>query len=192
MLLMSKTRPKCLITINGAPVSGLFWEKLLKVTVTDREGSRSDSIDLELEDGAPHIAIPQDGDIITCTLGYEDGPIDYMGTFKIADVDVQCLPYKMQIRGESADMTAPLKEHTERHWDDATVDQIAQDVAKDAGLKAQVAPSIGQFKYKWWAQQNASGIHMLEELASSPSRTASSSSPSAAAARRRAAPPCRR
>lgn len=157
--------PKCIITINGTPVSGLFWEKLIRVDITDREGSRSDTIELELEDGPPHIAIPQDGDLIQAWLGYEETGVEYMGAYKIADVDVDILPWKIKVRGEAADMTAPLKEHRERHWDDATLKDIVGDVAKDAGLTPQVAGSLGSFKYKWWGQQNASGLHMLEDLA---------------------------
>lgn len=157
--------PKCLLTINGTPVSGLFWEKLIRVQVTDREGSRSDSIEIELEDGPPHIAIPQDGDLIECSLGYEETGVEYMGSFKIADVDVEVLPWKLKVRGEAADMNAKLKGHKEKHWDKKTVKDIVGDVAKDAGLTPQVSGSVGSFKYDWWGQQNASGMHMLEELA---------------------------
>lgn len=157
--------PKCIVTINGAPVAGLFWEKLIRVSVTDREGSRSDTIELELEDGPPHIAIPQDGDLIQCWLGYEETGVEYMGAYKIADVDVDCIPWKLKVRGEAADMTASLKEHKERHWDDKTIKDIVGDVAKEAGLTPQVSAAVGAFKYKWWGQQNASGLHMLEELA---------------------------
>lgn len=157
--------PKCIVTINGAPVAGLFWEKLIRVSVTDREGSRSDSIDLELEDGPPHIAIPRENDLIKCWLGYEETGVEYMGAYKVADVDVECLPWRLSVRGEAADMTDPLKEHKERHWDNATIEDIVGDVAADAGLTAQVAPAVGKVQYEWWGQQNASGLHMLEVLA---------------------------
>lgn len=156
--------PRCVITINGAPVAGAFWERLLKVTVTDREGARADTIDLDLEDGPPHIAIPQDSDLIQCWLGYEETGIAYMGAFKVADVDLELIVGKMRVRGESADMTAPLKEHKERHWDDKSVEDIVNDVAKDAGLTAQIDPEIGGHTYKYWLQQNASGMHMLDDL----------------------------
>lgn len=157
--------PKAIVTINGTPVAGLFWEKLIRVSVTDREGARADTIELELEDGPPHIEIPQENALIQCWLGYEETGVEYMGAYKVADVDVDCLPWKLKVRGESADMVAPLKEHKERHWDDKTVSDIVGDVAKDAGLEAQVAGAVGSFKYKYWPQQNASGMHMLEELA---------------------------
>lgn len=157
--------PLVIVTINGVPVSGLFMEKLIRVSVSDREGARSDSCELELEDGPPHIAIPKDGDMITVAMGYRETGIEYMGAFKIADVDVDCIPWKLKVKGEAADMRAPLKGHKERHWDNATLGTIIGDVAKDAGLAAQVSPNLAGFKYEWWGQQNASPLHMLEELA---------------------------
>lgn len=157
--------PKCVITINGAPVAGLFWEKLISVTVTDREGARSDTIDLDLEDGPPHIAIPQENDLIQCWLGYEETGVEYMGAFTVSDVEVNCIPWTLKVRGEAADMTAPLKEHKERHWDNKTIQQIVSDVAGDAGLAPQVSGAVGSHTYKWWGQQNESGMHMLERLA---------------------------
>lgn len=157
--------PKCVITINGAPVSGLFWEKLLRVTVHDKEGTRSDSIDIELEDGPPHIAIPAEDDIIRCWLGYEDGPFDYMGAYTVDDVDVHCLPWRMSIKGKSADMREELKQHKERHWDNTPLRDVVAEIASEVGLTPQVDPEIGAFVYPWLAQQNESALHFLERIA---------------------------
>jgi len=166
--------PRCIVTINGTPVAGAFWERLISVSITDREGHRSDTIDLTLEDGPPHAVIPDDGDIIQCWLGYEDGiargfgdatGLEYMGRYKITDVDIKCLPYSLEIKGEAADMTTKLKEHKERHWDDKTIKDIVGDIAKDGGLTAQVSEKVGAMKLPWWGQQNESGLHMLQDLA---------------------------
>ena len=161
--------PRCILTINGTPVAGVFWERLVSVQVTDREGHRSDTIALTLEDGLPHATIPDDGDIIQCWLGYAPGVdatgLEYMGRFKITDVDIKCLPYLLEIKGEAADMTAKLKEHKERHWDNKKVRDIVGQVATEAGLTAQVSGKVGDMVLPWWGQQNESGLHMLQELA---------------------------
>lgn len=146
-------------------MAGLFWEKLISLSVTDREGERSDTLEFELEDGPPHIAIPKENDLVLCWLGYEERGVEYMGAYRVADVDVHFLPWRLKVRCESADMTAPLKEHKERHWDKKTVKDIVGDVAKDAGLTPQVSSKVGAFKYDWWGQQSESGQHMLSVLA---------------------------
>ena len=37
------THPKVLVDIDGVPVSGLFFERLISLNITDREGMRSRS-----------------------------------------------------------------------------------------------------------------------------------------------------
>lgn len=157
-------RVKCVITVNGKPVAGVFWEKLISVTVNDREGVKSDTINLVLEDAPPHIAIPQHDDEVQCWLGYEDGPFGFRGTYKVNDVDLDCLPWKIKIKGKSADQTAKLKEHRTRHWDNQTLGGIIGQIASENGLTAQVAPSIASFKYDYLPQQNESAQHLLRRL----------------------------
>src|SRR5690606_40331451 len=127
------------------PVSGLLCGRLRQVAVHDREGTRSDSIDLELEDGPPHIAIPAEGDTIRWWLGYEDGPFDYMGAYTVDDVDVNCLPWRMSIKGKSVDMREELKQHKERHWDNTPLRDVVAEIASEVGLTPQVDPDIGAF-----------------------------------------------
>ncbi len=157
--------PKCEIAINGAPVAGRFWERLISVTVNDKEGAGADTIDLYLEDGAPHLTIPQHDDLITCSLGYAETGVSFMGSYKVSDVTVHCLPWTIKVQGKSADMRKSLKEHRERHWDKKTIKDIVGDVAGEAGLEAQVDGQIGSFRYDWWGQQSESGMHMLHRLA---------------------------
>ena len=57
--------PKVLLSIDGTPVSGTFWSRLVSVTVTDKEGTRSDTIDLVLNAGPPFIELPRKKALIT-------------------------------------------------------------------------------------------------------------------------------
>lgn len=157
--------PRAVVTINGAPVAGQFWEKLLSLSVTDREGDRADAVDIELEDGPPHIAIPRENDLVQVWLGYEETGVEYMGAYRISNVTVHCIPWRIKVTGEAADMTAPLKEHRERHWDKKKVGDIVGDVAAEAGLTPQVSAKVGGFQYDWFGQQSESGMHMLQRLA---------------------------
>lgn len=160
--------PKCVLTIDGVPVSGLFWERLIQVTVTDKEGMRSDTIDLELEAGPPYLALPKKKALIQCWLGYDETGIEFMGRFEAEDVELEFLPYKIHVQGTSADMRGPLKEHKEKHWDGKTFGDVVKEIAGEAGLTAQVAPRIAAFKGKdgYFAQEGESGIHFIERQAS--------------------------
>lgn len=62
--------PIAQVSINGAPVAGWFWSKLIDLSVTDKEGRESDTLKITLEDGPPnHIPIPSKRAIIQVWLG---------------------------------------------------------------------------------------------------------------------------
>ena len=154
-----------MLSVGGTPVSAAFWSRLIQLTVNDREGEKSDSIEMDLEDGQPHLQIPDKGDEIECSMGYEGGPFDFMGKYIVDDVDIECLPWKMKIKGKSANMREDLKEHRERHWDNKPLKDVFGEIGREAGLKVQVAPSIGAFSYPWLAQMNESALHFVQRIA---------------------------
>lgn len=160
--------PKFIITINGKPVSGLFLSLLKSVTITDREGTRSDSVEILLNDGPPLFnEIPDKRAIITVSGGYIETGLDYFGAFSDADVEIECLPYGMRISAKSADMKAGLKKHQERHWDGATVGQVFSELAGENGLTPQIAGKLASVKFPndWVGMQNESVLHFGPRVA---------------------------
>lgn len=152
--------PWLVITIDGKPVSGMFTERLISVTISDKEGTLSDTIDLELEAGGPpFLSIPRKKAIIRAWI---DG--SYFGAYTADDIDLHCLPYKLQIQGKAADMRAGLKEHRGRNWDDSTFGDILNEIAGENGLTAQVDPEIAKFRGRdgYFAQEMESGLHFIE------------------------------
>lgn len=157
--------PRAEISVNGGPVASIFNERLISVTIVDKEGVTSDSISCELNDGNPFAAIPRKGDIITAKLGYlETGVLDF-GQFTAEDPEVHCLPYKMSVNGKGANMREKLKQHGARHWDKKTVKDIVSDIAKDHGLTPKIDGSVGGYTYEWFGQEDEGDIHVVERLA---------------------------
>ena len=159
--------PKCVLTIDGVPVAGAVLERLIRVVVTDKEGTRSDTIDIELEAGPPYLAIPRKKALIRCWLGYVETGIEYMGTFEAEDPELLCLPYKMMVQGKATGMRGAMKEHQERHWDGQTFGGVVNEMASEAGLTAQVDPEIAAFAGKdgYFAQEGESNLHWIERQA---------------------------
>lgn len=159
--------PICKLTIDGEPVSELFWSRLIQVTVTDKEGTRSDTIDLELEAGPPYLALPRKKALIKCWLGYVETGVEFMGAFEADEPELHFLPYTLKVQGKSADMRSGLKEHTEQHWDDTTFGAVVDELARKAGLTAQVAPRIAQFRGKdgYFIIESESPVHWIERQA---------------------------
>lgn len=158
--------PRVEVTVDGEPVAGAFYERLISVTVTDEEGQKSDGFDMELKDGPPDfLAIPRKGAIVTIKMGFGEDLID-KGEFTVDKIDLDCLPYKMSISGKSADLRAgKLKERQERSWDKATIGDIVGQIAGESGLTPAVDEDLASHKYEWIGQQDESNIHFLRRLA---------------------------
>lgn len=157
-------RPIVEITIDGQPVAGAFYERLVSVSVTDKEGIQSDTFEMELNDGPPSmLAIPRTGAIVDVRIGY--GAAASLGTYVVDKVSCKCLPYSMSISGKSEDLGASkLKQRGEKHWDNKKVKDIVNDIASEAGLSASVDSEIGEHEYEWFGQQDESPIHVLRRL----------------------------
>lgn len=158
--------PICNINVGGKPASPAFMSAVISVTVTDKEGTSSDTIDIEMEAGTG-LALPLSKAIITCAMGYQESGAAFMGAFTADDVTLHCLPYKLKIQGKSADMRAKLKEHKNRHWDGQTFGGVVQEMAGEGGLAAHVDPSLAGYKGKagYFNQGNESNIAWIDRMA---------------------------
>lgn len=156
--------PKAEVTVNGTPVAGAFYSRLISLRITDRVGLRSDAIEIEVEDGNPFLELPERGDAISVSLGYEEGGVVDMGRYTVDEVEAQCLPYGIRISGKSADVRADMRDAKERHWDNTTLKDIVEEIAQEHGLAPVIGDSIGQFKYDWIGQQDESDLHFLTRL----------------------------
>lgn len=158
-------RPQIEVTIDGNAVAGAFYERLVSITIVDKEEAGADTVDIELNDDPDSfLAIPRKGAIIDVRLGY--GSLRSLGQFTVDKVSVKCLPYSMQISGKSADLRkGKLKERQERSWDKKKVKDIVGEIAGESGLSAAVDSEIGDHEYEWFAQQDESNIHFLRRLA---------------------------
>lgn len=161
--------PYAKLTVDGKPVAGAFYERLISMEITDADGAKSDTFRANLLDGPPvFLALPRKGAVVVPIIGYRDvaGSERNFGRYVIDDVSGKCLPYSLSISGKAADLKAgPQKTRAERHWDNKTVKEIVEDVAADAGLEARVSDRIGAFVYPWIGQLDESPLHFMERLA---------------------------
>jgi len=152
------------VIVDGAPVSGAFFDRLISLTVNDREGIQSDTVELNFNDGIPHLASPRRGAILSVTMMHGAGG-GFVGSYVIDRVVNQFAPYTISVRGHSADLTSALKEGKTRHWDNKTVKQILQQIAGEHGLEARISDAVSGHLYAWIGQQDESDLNFLERVA---------------------------
>jgi phage protein D len=157
--------PRAEISVNGIPVASIFNERLVSVTITDKEGVTSDSISCDLNDGSPFVSIPKKGDTITASIGYVETGSAFIGSYIVDDPEVRCLPYGITVKGKASNIRDQLKQHRPRHWDKKTVKHIVTEIASDNGLAALIDDDVGSYTYQWFGQQDESDLHVVERLA---------------------------
>lgn len=157
--------PVAEISVNGRPVASIFNERLISVTIVDKEGVTSDSISCELNDGDPFAEIPKKGDTISARLGYVETGLADFGSYTADDPEVRCLPYGMTVNGKGANVRDQAKQHRSRHWDKKTVKDIVSQIAGENGLSPVIDGEVGAYKYEWFGQQDESDLHVVERLA---------------------------
>lgn len=158
------THPKILVDIDGVPVSGLFFERLVSLTITDREGIRSDTLEIVFNDSAPHFESPRRGAVANVTISTGSGG-SFVGSYVIDSVENICLPYTIKVGGHSADLRSEMKTNKSRHWDNTSVKDIVSEIAGQYDLKAKISDVVSGHIYDWIGQQDESDLHFLERLA---------------------------
>lgn len=153
------------IKVNGKAVASIMNERLVSLTVTDKEGVGSDAIDVELNDGDPFAEIPKKGDKLEVSLGYLETGILAFGSYTVDDPEIRCLPYSINIRGRGANVRDQFKQSRSRHWDDKTVADILRQIAAENNLQPVIDDAVSAHKYDWFGQQDESDMHVCERLA---------------------------
>ena len=153
------------IKVNGKAVASILNERLISLTVTDKEGVGSDTVDFEVNDGNPFAEIPKKGDDLEVSLGYLETGILAFGSYTIDDPEIRCLPYGMNIRGRGANVRDKFKQSRSRYWDEKTVKEILQQIASENGLQPVIDDEVAAHKYSWFGQQDESDMHVCERLA---------------------------
>ena len=152
------------VTVDGIPMSGFFYERLMSITVQDGEGLESDSVKLELEDGDYGIALPRTGALIAVALGLAGTPLVHMGLYTAQGPSGGGPVRTMTITGKAFDMTSQVRSPRAKGREGKTLGEIAGEVAGEAGLQPVVGPSVADIPFSFVAQQGESDLHMLARL----------------------------
>jgi phage protein D len=156
--------PQIYVDIDGIPVSGVFFDRLVSLNIVDREGIHADTLELVFNDAAPHFASPRRGAVARVTILSGSGA-GFVGAYVIDRVDHSCLPYTITVGGHSADLRSNMKTNKSRHWDDLSVLEIVTQIAGEYGLEPKIAAAVSGHVYAWIGQQDESDLNFLGRLA---------------------------
>ena len=139
------------IWISGA--SPLFYSRLIRATVRDEEGQKSDTLTIELDDRGNAIPVPKKGTKLQVKLGYRETGLVEIGMFEVHGASLkgeagQGEFMTVQAKGTSLAAARKLKEiGSESFPEGATLQQIAGTIAGRNGLTLRMAGPIAATNY---------------------------------------------
>lgn len=162
-------RTSCVIRVDGQDVSSAILPRLISLRISDKAGTSSDTVNIDLDDTNGMIRLPREGASIEVLLGSNDsaGIVVFRGIVdEIKSSGSRSGGRTLSISGKGFDSQGKPKQPNEKHWDDKSLGEVFAEAAKLGGINSvKVDPDLAQIKRPYWAMQGESFIHFAERLA---------------------------
>lgn len=124
------------ITLDGESLAPLIADRLLKISITDESGLKSDTFSMELDNRDMVFGWPSKGAVVTVALGYKETGIEVLGTYTVDERTLRGKALVLSLSGKAADMTADSRQKNRRteSYHGQTVRQIVATIAARHGL----------------------------------------------------------
>jgi phage protein D len=157
--------PEFNILANQKNITGLIRDRLIRITTTDEAGTKSDTVDIVLDDRDGKMKIPPTGAELSVYFGFKGKGMFPIGLYVVDEIVHEGPPDTLIIPAKAADMKKSLKVQKSRSWDNASYDVIVRTIAAEHDLEPKVSPGLSSFVFPHVDQTNESDLHFLTRLA---------------------------
>lgn len=158
-------KPICKILVDGVDISPKISDRLINLSIDDKRGLESDSLQLELSDHDGRLAIPPLGAKIQAWIGWEHTGMVFKGSFTATEVSHGGPPDVLSIRATSADLKKSLKLKKDRSWHNKTIGDIITTIANEHELKPYISQYLTNVEVAH-IDQNESDANLITRIAS--------------------------
>jgi len=173
--------PDFTIAADNIDATAIIRDRLISMTITDKAGNLSDSLQLVLDDRDHAIALPRTGAELSVALGYKQTGLVDMGKWTVDSIEMMSPPQTMTISAHAANLSSAatksgkantLREPKTRAWDHISIADIVASIAETHGYTPRVAakyatgapPMIGA-PVQHLDQHNESDLNFLTRIA---------------------------
>ena len=151
------------VTINGQDISAGLRKYLISIGVTDKDGTASDALSINVDDNGGQFRMPDEGALITASI---NGAQVFEGTVdKVRSQGSRGGGLTLSITAKGYDTKGKAKEPQAFHKDDATLEEFLGEVADNAGFALVMDPDLGAISRDYWAADSESFLHTGQKLA---------------------------
>lgn len=163
-------KPVFRVRANDQDITGALQDNLISLNLTDEAGTKSDTLTLTLSDSSPGYQLPKSGAKLELWLGYDDQAKN-MGVFIVSDIELSGPPSQMTIKALAAPLSSnsqtfgQLQTQKTRSWDHVSLGDMVRTIAKEQGLKPEVAERFSTIDIPHIDQTAESDINLLSRMA---------------------------
>lgn len=161
----SHPKPVCKILVDGMDITTKISDRLISLSIDDKRGLESDSLQLELSDHDGLLAIPPLGAEIQAWIGWDHTGMVYKGSFIANEISHSGAPDELSIRATSADLKKSLKLKKDRSWHNKTIGDILTVIAQEHQLEIHVSEHLVDVEVAH-IDQNESDANLITRIAS--------------------------
>ena len=157
------------VIVEGTNISSALAPVLHSLSVSDSAGTHGATASLEIDDTDARIVLPKAGASVSVLLGWQGGGIRevFAGTMdEIWSEGTRDGGRRLLLSAKGFDATGKAKEGQQRHWDDATVEDILTEAGEAGGIdEFEIDPDLAEIEIPYFEMHDESFLHMGGRLA---------------------------
>lgn len=160
-------KPFITVLVGGNPVAAAFYERLSTATITDNAGQDADTLELVFDDSGNTLVMPEKGAKLHVSFGYRDVQSWMMGEFTVekSGISFDQGGDLLTLSAHSTDLRADVKEQASEHFEETTIGDIVEQLARRHGYDAKISPDLASRPVPYMARVGQSAMDFLTRLA---------------------------
>ncbi|WP_172123237.1 late control D family protein [Devosia sp. 919] len=151
------------VFVDGQDMTDGMRPFLTGITVSDKDGTASDTCSLDFDDSGGQLKLPKDGAKVQV---YLQGAAVFSGTVDtVRSSGSRGSGRTLKVTAKGFDAKGKVKEPQSHHMDDATLQQFLGKAARRAGLSMVIDPALAEITRDYWSADASSFLHMGQKLA---------------------------
>ncbi|MBU2708812.1 hypothetical protein KCM76_22655 [Zooshikella marina] len=148
------------IVANQKNITQLIADRLIKLTLQDEAGTKSDAVTIELDNRNQAINFPKTGaelEIWLCGI--------YKGLYVVDELEESLDDDSLTLHGKAANMKGSIKAPHDTSYDTITLQDLANQVASKHGYQLAINPKLAAIQFEHIDQRGESDLNLLTRLA---------------------------
>lgn len=152
------------VFVDGVDLSSAMRPFLTKISISDKDGSASDTCNLDFDDAGGQVKLPEEDAIVQVLL--QGAPAFSGKVDSVRSSGSRGGGRTLTVGAKGFDAKGKAKQAQSHHMDDATLQQFLDKAAKNAGLKSiTIDPAFANLKRDYWSASGESFLHLGQKIA---------------------------